>query len=188
LTSDGDFCYTYDNEGNRIEKKSLKSNETVKYEWDHRNRLVKVTTLKETVGYVYDYLNRMIKRNDEFWVHDGWQIVASLKNNKITHRYLWGNNQDELIATDGQFTLCDHLNSVRDIIDVRGKVTGRREYNAFGKVTRQTGKPAKRNVFSATPERYLTIKRSCSGISTDGMTPMSGDGLAKIPLGLEEEM
>jgi RHS repeat-associated protein len=140
LTSDGDFCYTYDNEGNRIEKKSLKSNETVKYEWDHRNRLVKVTTLKETVGYVYDYLNRLVKRNEEFFVHDEWQIICLLKNNKVSHRYLWGANQDELIVADENWTLGDHLNSIRDVIDARGKVTGHRECNAFDKVTRATGK------------------------------------------------
>ena len=47
---------------------------------------------------------------------------------------------DELIATNDQFTLCDHLGSVRDIVNADGKVTGHREYNAFGKVTRATGK------------------------------------------------
>jgi RHS repeat-associated protein len=141
LTSDGDFCYTYDDEGNRIKKKSLKFNETVKYEWDHRNRLVKVTTHKETVRYVYDYRNRMVKRNDEFVVHDGYQIVLTLDNKgSVKTRNLWGANVDELIATNNQFTLCDHLNSVRDAIDAKGKVIGHREYNAFGKVTRSTGK------------------------------------------------
>jgi RHS repeat-associated protein len=32
------------------------------------------------------------------------------------------------------------LGSIRDIIDAKGKVIGHREYNAFGKVTRNTGK------------------------------------------------
>jgi RHS repeat-associated protein len=99
-----------------------------------------VTTLKETVGYVYDYQNRLVKRNDEFLVHDEWQIICSLKNNKVSHYYLWGANQDELIVADENWTLGDHLNSIRDVIDARGKVTGHREYNAFGKVTRATGK------------------------------------------------
>jgi RHS repeat-associated protein len=140
LTSDGTFNYTYDDEGNRVEKKSLKSSEVTKYVWDHRNRLVQVKTPKEAVNYVYDFRNRLVKRNDEFFIHDEWQIVASLKNNKVTHRYLWGANQDELLATDDAWTLGDHLGSVRDIIDNNGKVVAHREYNAFGRVTRATGK------------------------------------------------
>jgi RHS repeat-associated protein len=45
-----------------------------------------------------------------------------------------------LIVADENWTLGDHLNSIRDVIDARGKVTGHREYNAFGKITRSTGK------------------------------------------------
>jgi RHS repeat-associated protein len=83
----------------------------------------------------------MIKRNDEFWVHDGYQIVLTLNNKgSVKTRNLWGANVDELIATNNQFTLCDHLGSIRDVIDAKGKVIGHREYNAFGKVTRSTGK------------------------------------------------
>jgi RHS repeat-associated protein len=124
-----------------VEKQSLRSAETVKYEWDHRNRLVKVITPKETVEYVYDYRNRLVRRNEEFFVHDEWQIVLTLDSKgKVKNRNLWGANQDELLTTNDQLTLCDHLGSVRDIIDVKGKVTGHREYNAFGKVTRTTGK------------------------------------------------
>jgi RHS repeat-associated protein len=83
----------------------------------------------------------MVKRNDEFLVHDGYQIVLALNNKgNVNTRNLWGANVDELIATNNQFTLCDHLNSVRDVIDAKGKVIGHREYNAFGKVTRSTGK------------------------------------------------
>ena len=140
LTSDGAFRYTYDDEGNRIEKAAIANNSKTVYQWDHRNRLVNVVMPKETVGYVYDHRNRLVKRNDEFFVHDEWQIVASLKNGKIAHRYLWGASQDELIATNDQFTLCDHLGSVRDIVNADGKITGHREYNAFRKVIRNTGK------------------------------------------------
>ena len=141
LTSDGKFRYNYDDEGNRIEKTSIASAEVTKYIWDHRNRLVKVVMPRETVAYVYDFQNRMTRRNDEFIVHDGWQIILTLDaKGKAKDRNLWGANQDELIATNDQFTLCDHLGSVRDIVNADGKVTGHREYNAFGKVIRSTGK------------------------------------------------
>jgi len=68
LTSDGEFCYTYDGEGNRVEKMSISTGEKTKYAWDHRNRLTQVVTPKESVVYSYDYLNRMTRRNSEFVV------------------------------------------------------------------------------------------------------------------------
>ena len=139
LISDGVFDYRYDAEGNRVEKKS-KNGETTKYEWDHRNRLVKVVTPNEKVEYVYDFRNRLVKRNDEFFVHDGLQIALVLdKNGDVTKKNLWGANQDELIATNDSFMLCDHLGTVRDIIDAEGNVRNHLEYNAFGKLLKHDG-------------------------------------------------
>jgi len=153
LTNDGEFCYTYDSEGNRIEKMSISTGEKTKYVWDHRNRLTQVVTPKESVLYSYDYLNRMIRRNSEFVVHDGWQIVLTLDTKgNVKNRNLWGTNQDELIATNGQFALCDHLGSVRDVVDASGKVLGHVEYNAFGKVVRQTGKSS--SIFGYTGKMF----------------------------------
>ena len=140
LLSDGVFDYKYDDEGNRIEKVS-KTGEMTKYVWDHRNRLIQVIMPKETIAYLYDFQNRVTRRNDKFFVHDGWQIVLTLDaKGNVKNRNLWGAGQDELIATNDQFTLCDLLGSVRDIVNADGKVLGHREYNAFGKVTRSTGK------------------------------------------------
>jgi len=140
LLSDGVFDYKYDDKGNRIEKKS-KTGETTKYIWDHRNRLIQVIMPKESVAYSYDFANRMTRRNSEFFVHDGWQIVLTLDSEgKVKDRNFWGVGQDELIATNDQFTLCDHLGSVRDVVDSSGRVLNHIEYNAFGKVTKQTGK------------------------------------------------
>ena len=76
LLSDGVFDYKYDDEVNRIEKRSKDS--LTRYVWDHRNRLVKVVMPKETVTYSYDNQNRMTRRNTDFVVHDGWQIVLML--------------------------------------------------------------------------------------------------------------
>jgi len=140
LTNDGEFCYTYDSEGNRVEKMSISTGEKTKYVWDHRNRLTQVVTPKESVLYSYDYRNRMTRRNSEFVIHDGWQIVLTLDTKgNVKNRNLWGEKQDELISTNNQFALCDHLGSVRDVADSKGKVVEHVEYNAFGKVTKQTG-------------------------------------------------
>jgi len=51
------------------------------------------------------------------------EIVLTLDSTgKMKGRNLWGAKQDELIATDEQFTLCDHLGSVRDVVGANGKV------------------------------------------------------------------
>ena len=139
LLSDGVFDYKYDDEGNRIEKKA-KTGETTKFVWDHRNRLVHVLLPKESVTYSYDHRNRMTRRNSEYVVHDGWQIVLTLDaKGNVKDRNLWGANQDELIATNDQFTLCDHLGSVRDVVDATDKVQKHVEYNAFGQIMTLTG-------------------------------------------------
>jgi RHS repeat-associated protein len=136
LLHDGENAYEYDGEGNRISKG------TTKYFWDHRNRLIKVETPQETVEYVYDHRNRLIKRStskgSEFFVHDGWQIVLALDNNgSVTNKFLWGAKQDELIAQNSAYTLCDHLGTVRDLIG--NGATAHFEYNAFGQLLLKTG-------------------------------------------------
>ncbi|MCL2028764.1 MAG: hypothetical protein FWG79_09820, partial [Bacteroidales bacterium] len=132
LLSDGEFDYEYDAEGNRVAKKS-KSGETTKYEWDHRNRLVKVVTPQETVEYAYDYQNQLIKRNDEFFIHDGWQIAFTCdRTGKVTNTYLWGAKQDELLCEGNNWTLCDYLGTIRKVIDSDGVLLNNFEYSAFG--------------------------------------------------------
>jgi RHS repeat-associated protein len=137
LTSDGGFRYTYDDEGNRVSKVS--KNSKTEYFWDHRNRLAKVVDNGKSVEYDYDYQNRLVRRNDELFVHDGWQIACSLKNGKIGHRYLWGSVQDELLAMDDNWALRDHLNTVRKVMNAKGKVVSDLDYNAFGALINATG-------------------------------------------------
>jgi RHS repeat-associated protein len=57
---------------------------------------------------------------------------------KPTHRYLWGTKQDELICDNNNWTLGDHLNTIRDIIKSNGEVAAHLEYNAFGKLISET--------------------------------------------------
>ncbi len=137
MLSDAKNEYRYDNEGNRVAKGT--GNDAVQYFWDHRNRLVKVVTPAETVEYVYDYKNRLVKRNNETFVHDGWQIVMSLKDGAVRDRYLWGAKQDELLCKNDEWILGDHLNTVRDVVKSDGSVVKHLEYNAFGQMLEKTG-------------------------------------------------
>ena len=98
-TADGTYAYQYDGEGNRTAKfvdvdssGTLSSGDTdvTQYEWDHRNRLTKITRrdteggdATKTVEYVYDAFNRRITKSidedgagpneavDQHFVYDG---------------------------------------------------------------------------------------------------------------------
>ena len=135
LLSDNENNYEYDAEGNRTSK-TTKDGAATKYFWDNRNRLIKVQTPTETVEYIYDYQNRLVKRTENTvitnFVHDGWHIVRQLENGTPTHRYLWGTKQDELICDNNNWTLGDHLNTIRDIIKSDGNIVAHLEYNAYG--------------------------------------------------------
>jgi RHS repeat-associated protein len=136
LLHDGENVYEYDSEGNRI------SNGSTKYFWDHRNRLVKVETPQETVEYVYDYKNRLVCRStskgSEYFIHDGWQIILTLnQTGSVTNKFLWGAKQDELVAQNSVYALCDHLGTVRDLIG--NGISDHFEYNVFGQLLSKIG-------------------------------------------------
>jgi RHS repeat-associated protein len=141
LISDNESEYKYDLEGNRISKIS-KDGSIIKYHWDNRNRLAKVETPNGSIEYIYDHQNRIVLRKQgetkTTFIHDGWQIVLQFDNNKPTHRYLWGTKQDELICDNDNWTLGDHLNTIRDIVKSDGTVTDHLEYNSFGKIISAT--------------------------------------------------
>ena len=133
------FTYTYDDEGNRLTKANVQS-----YLWDHRNRLIQAPMSGMMGnGYTYDYLNRIVFFNGSTFIHDGWQIVVKMDATGIVQeRYFWGASQDEFIAEEFggtlNWTLCDHLGSVRDVVNSSGTVLNHFEYNAFGKLINAT--------------------------------------------------
>jgi hypothetical protein len=43
VLSDGTYDYEYDAEGNRTRRTHIASGEVTDYDWDHRNRLVRVS-------------------------------------------------------------------------------------------------------------------------------------------------
>jgi RHS repeat-associated protein len=68
LTNDGAHSYEYDDEGNRTKRTHDTTDEVTEYQWDFRNRLVKVTdkddmgTITQAVEYTYDVFNRRIEK------------------------------------------------------------------------------------------------------------------------------
>jgi RHS repeat-associated protein len=127
LTSDGTFTYTYDDEGNRLTRQRISSDPAddyrTEYEWDHHNRLVKVTykdnssDVTKEVEYTYDVFNRRIKKSIDAdgagaadpsgveYVYDGgWDIQLAFDGeSSLTNRYLHGVGEDNIFA-DEQFS------------------------------------------------------------------------------------
>ena len=100
--------YTYDDERNRKKKITLVAGQptgaTTFYDWDHRNRLVKVTrrtgpnetdTVTETVDLVYDFANRLTQRDHDpdgpggmgirtdHYLWDGYELVGVTGYNSL---------------------------------------------------------------------------------------------------------
>ncbi len=172
LVSDGQFQYAYDTEGNRTRRTSIATGAVTEYEWDHRNRLVRVTD-KSAGGiitgesrYGYDSLDRRLSKNvdvdgagplpatDERYVYDGpHQVLALNGQGTVTHRYLHGPAIDQVLAdeqaTDVYWALTDHLGSVRDLVDSTGSVVNHLTYDSFGRVTSESN-PGLSHLFAFT--------------------------------------
>jgi RHS repeat-associated protein len=90
LLSDGTYNYEYDAEGNRVKRTEIATGHVTEYEWDHRNRMVRVTERDSDTGpatqvvqHTYDYLNRWVARavdsdgdgplgfDDTYFIYDG---------------------------------------------------------------------------------------------------------------------
>jgi RHS repeat-associated protein len=150
VSSDGIFNYTFDAEGNLISQTNIATGDKQEFTLDHRNRLMLVTfknssgVIQKTEAYTYDQNNEMITRTETLYTsgtagtptedayfYDGPQIVLAFHkgtsgNAAITDRFVWGVEQDHLLA-DEQATgfssagtvywvTSDQLNSVRDAL------------------------------------------------------------------------
>ena len=143
--SDGTDDYEYDNEGNRTQRTEISSGDYEVFEWDHRNRLIKVTQFDSTdtelssVEYAYDAYNRMVRRTydadgpggsaatDQFFAgFDGKHGTLEFDGTSatdLTHRYLWDGEvllaSEEVTSTSSageiQWALTDHVGTIRDI-------------------------------------------------------------------------
>ena len=180
---DGEYSYTYDNEGNRLTRS--KSGNHTDYEWDHRNRLVKVTTRPsagasptKVVEHEYDAFDQWVRRkvtvgssvsNRFFLYHDGQIQLEFDSTNRfnLDKRYLWGPGVDQLLAqedttnfwTEGEtsWALTDHLGTVRDLVDDAGNYRSHIEYDSFGNVLDETHWNASGQVVTSGPGVIETI-------------------------------
>ena len=127
ILSDGEFDYTYDNEGNVVTKTEIATGDVTTYEYDHRNRLVRVETrtsggiLLSESEFVHDVFDRLIAHTIDtdgagplaaemtHFFHDGDHVWAEFNNQgDIIARYLYGETIDQLLA---RWRSADHPNA-----------------------------------------------------------------------------
>jgi len=128
LLSDGTYTYDYDAEGNMIRKMEIVSGEVREFEWDHRNRLIRVTDRSSVGGiitneaqYIYDALNRRIAKTvdtdgagaavatTEHYVYDRMHVAleftdadgpGAAEQPVLTLRNLFGPSIDMILAQE----------------------------------------------------------------------------------------
>jgi len=138
------------------------------------------------IRYSYDYQNRLVWRRldgngdgdyeqKRVFVYDGNQMVmdfqrtgaGNIQASNLRWRYLWGPAVDQILAEEAvnggadetvQWTLTDHLNTVRDIAKYNSQtdtttVVNHLIYDAFGKLTSETN-PAVDSLFLFTARPY----------------------------------
>jgi RHS repeat-associated protein len=147
ILSDGVHDYEYDDEGNMTAKETISTGERIEYEWDHRNRLIRVIFKDEFEDVVqiveqsYDVFNRWVRSqvdadgdedfdSERFFAYDGNQIAMEFDGNTaadLSHRNLWGPAVDQILADesvdsllaegDVLWPLTDHLGTTRDLAE-----------------------------------------------------------------------
>ncbi|MCE9554482.1 MAG: hypothetical protein K8T91_14045 [Planctomycetes bacterium] len=160
LESDGTYNYEYDAEGNRTRRTHIGSDAVVVYNWDVKNRLVKVTDYVSTsdadletdptqiVEYTYDMLNRRIGKaidtdgdldTDETnrYVYDGDHIALQFEGTAdaddaadLAHRYIFGQEIDQILADERVSSLLSDGDVLWALTDNLGSVRQLADYDA----------------------------------------------------------
>ena len=151
LTQKANTNYKYDKAGNLI------SDGTSSYEYDSKNRLVKVITPTQTVEYGYDANdNRIAKTTSNgtttYLVDSNTpyaQVITESKENGTKIEYTYGL---DLISKQSQYYLSDALGSTRALVDSNQELTDSYSYTPYGKLANHIG--SSDNSFLFTGEQF----------------------------------
>jgi RHS repeat-associated protein/uncharacterized repeat protein (TIGR01451 family) len=146
LTSDANFTYLYDNEGNLITRTEKSNVHTTHYSWNALDQLISATLSDGTVvAYKYDALGRQIEAStpagSSRYVYLGTNKVAEYDgSNTLLASYTvipdLGGTPGTVLESTGQTTstypLLDAVGSVTAVTNAAGAAAARYEYSAFG--------------------------------------------------------
>ncbi len=145
LLAAGDLEFEYDGEGNRVKQTDISTDDYVMYQWDHRNRLSKITfydntdTKTKEIFYTYDTHNRRIRSqfdangngtidSEQKIVYDAdWKpglediVLVFHEANNIQHRFLHGPGIDQSLVDEQpsqlQWLLPGQLGTITDVVE-----------------------------------------------------------------------
>ena len=156
ILEDDKYTYTYDDNGNRTERKAKDGTLRDVYTWNAENRLIKferydninATTPITTATYKYDALGRRIEKSviasgseaiSTRYLYDGINIIAETDGGgTITTIYTQGQGIDEPISMTRNNTYYYHrdtLGSITSLTDETGNVVQEYRYDSFGNIT-----------------------------------------------------
>lgn len=161
LMSDGTYNYQYDDEGNMALRTEIVTGDYREFDWDHRNRLIRVTdfssggVITQQVDFTYDAFGRRLSKtvdttpavpDDEtvtHFVYDREDVILDFLDSDGTgpasptleRRYLHGPGIDQVLAQSNantQWLLPDHLGSIHAVTDASGVAINQIQYDAYG--------------------------------------------------------
>jgi RHS repeat-associated protein len=154
LIFDGTWLYSYDAEGNVLQKLRWSDGRTWTYTWDNANHMTSATetqwngtlVVRETMQY--DVFGNLVEKDTltaattavQGFAYDGANVWADLDGNgSLTTRRVYGDNPDQPIARVAagavSWYLPDRLGSVRLVVGASGAVQDQASYDAFGNLT-----------------------------------------------------
>ena len=146
---DTTFTYSYDNNGNLIQKVDTTTNDITNYFYDTENQLIQIDLAGGSVAqYRYDGLGRRIEKDVDGvitrYVYDSEDILLEFDGaNTQLARYTHGLGIDEpLIMERGGLSFyyhADGLGSIVDLTDSIGNIVQSYVYDSFGNIEQQVG-------------------------------------------------
>ena len=146
LEEDASFTYTYDSNGNLIQKTNTGLMSTL-YEYDAENKLIRVASMEKTVNYKYDGLGRRIEKevtetavtSIRQYIYDKEDILLELDaSNNIVARYTHGLGFDEPLIMEKAgasfFYHAEGLGSITELTGTAGTLAQSYTYSSFGKI------------------------------------------------------
>jgi len=193
----------YDRNGNLVRQLRAGGFER-RFEYDYRNRLVKLEDLAAgaVTRYRYDPVGRLTVRTTQagggapsevFYAYDGWHVVEEVGPGSTRASYVYGPGLDDRLQMrrDGHdyYYHCDDLGSVLLLSDASASAVERYEYDDFGQpldpASRQAllGSPSSiGNPYLFTGRRY-DVESGWYDYRARRLEPLSGRFTTRDPLG-----
>ncbi len=135
------ITYTYDKNGNLIQRKVNTTTETFTY--DYENRLKTYSSPTQTATYTYNGLGKRVSKTvngtTTQYYYDGNEVISE-KTASSSIYYIHSNRIDELISDSRGYSYhYDGLGSLVNLTDASGVKVASYNYKAFGDMRSQSG-------------------------------------------------